>query len=108
MLKNLNWSLWTSSNRNTTNESLKDIISNNEGAIMNSNIFSDLVMTPTVEIEENRIHNLHTELSLLSSILELGYGDFSSTPKKEWLIFMNISFAQGTGTPKQDILEVPG
>ena len=108
MRKKLNWELYTNSNRNTIIESFKDVISNNDGSIMNFNMFSDLAMTLSVEIEENRIEDLHNELSLLAGISEIGYDDFSSNSKKEWLIFMTISFTKGTGEIKQVIPEAPG
>ncbi|MDX5584883.1 MAG: hypothetical protein QNK20_08100, partial [Aureibaculum sp.] len=77
------------------------------GCIMNFNMFSDLALTLSIEIEENKIQTLHKALSLVVNISEFELDDLNLESKKERLIFMNISFGSGKGEPKHEIPEVP-
>lgn len=68
-------------------------------------MFSDLALTLSIEIEENKIQTLHRALSLVVNISEFELHDMNLGSKKEWLIFMNISFGRGKGELKHEIPE---
>lgn len=106
MAKKLRWTAATSIERNRAIELIKDCISTHDGYIMNFNIFSDLAINLCIEIQEHQILNLYEGLKKIVTISDV---DDTVNPqsKKDWLIFMNISFGKGTGSLKSDIPEVP-
>jgi len=109
MVKNkLNWQAFSSSNRHETIELLKDIISKNDGYIINFAMFSDLAISLTVEIEENKISNLHRELASIVHISEPEPENINLNANTDWWILMNVSFGKGQGNLKVEIPNVPG
>lgn len=106
MQKSLSWEAYSNDGRNRTIEIIRNTISYNDGCIINFNMFSDLAMTLSIEIEEIKIPQLHKALSFVIKLTELEEINFVST--KEWTIFINLSFSNGTGYLKQEIPEVPG
>ena len=109
MVKNkINWQAFSSSNRHETIELLKDTISKNDGYIINFNMFSDLALSLTVEIEENKISNLHRELASILQISESKPEHLNINSKSDWWILMNVSFGKGQGNLKIEIPNVPG
>ena len=55
MQKKLSWQIFSNDDRNKVIEVIKNTISNSGGCIMNFNMFSDLALTLSIEIEENKI-----------------------------------------------------
>ena len=108
MQKALTWTAFTNKKRLNIIEQVKDAISLSDGAIMNSNMFSDLALALSIEIEENRINALYEELLSVLTISSEAPKNMNLNSKKEWLIFINISFGQGKGDHKIDIPNVPG
>ena len=108
MQKKLSWQAFSNSCRNEVIELVKNTISKNDGYIMNFNMFSDLAMSLSLEIEENKIANLHNSLKEILSLSELESETINSTSTKEWMIFINLSFNQGKGDLKFEIPSVPG
>ncbi len=108
MKKKLNWQAFSSEKRIVIIEQVKEVISKNDGCIMNFNLFSDIALSLSIDIEENKIEQLHTALSKILTISELENQEISQTSKKEWLIFMNLSFSNGKGDLKIEIPMVPG
>ena len=104
----LNWQLFSNQDRITAIEALKAIISKNDGYIVNFNLFSDLALSLTVEIEEQNISNLYSELETIISISESKPGNIDDDSKKDWWILMNVSFSKGKGNLKVEIPDVPG
>ena len=104
----LNWQLFSNQDRITAIEALKAIISKNDGYIVNFNLFSDLALSLTVEIEEQNISNLYSELETITSISESKPGNIDDYSKKDWWILMNVSFSKGKGNLKVEIPDVPG
>ena len=102
------WELFSNTNRHEAIDAIKNIISDNDGCIMNFTSFSDLALGLSIEIEENKIQVLHKELSVLGNLSNLESDLINLESKKEWLIFMNISFGQGKGDLKNEIPDVPG
>ena len=107
MKKKLSWQVFSNDDRNEVIEAVKNTISNSGGCIMNFNMFSDLALTLSIELEENKIQTLHKALSLVVNISEFELHDLNLESKKEWIIFMNISFGSGKGELKHEIPEVP-
>ena len=108
MKNKLIWTAYSSKHRIEIIENIKDIISKNDGYIMNFNMFSDLAINLSIEIPEDRIIELHTALNSILKISNISSEDVSNKSKKEWVIFMNISFSKGTGELKIKMPEVPG
>ena len=108
MQKKLSWKAFSNNERNAVIEAIKHAISICDGCIINFNMFSDLALNLSIEIEENKIQELHCALSLVVNVSELDLHDINLESKKEWLIFINTSFSRGKGELKQKIPEVPG
>ncbi len=108
MLKKLNWQAYTSKDRNEITEKIKDLISHNDGCIVNFTLFSDLALTLSVEIEEQHILTFHKALSEVLSVDALDDTIINPASNREWIIFLNISFSFGTGKMKRIVPAVPG
>jgi hypothetical protein len=107
MQKKLSWQAFSNGDRNTIIESVKNAISSNDGCIMNFNMFSDLALSLSIEIEAYKAKELYKSFSEILSIND-DENAINSESKKELLIFMNISFGKGKGTLKSQIPAVPG
>lgn len=108
MIKKLNWKAYTSEGRNNAIEKIKEAISVSDGYILNFNMFSDLAMSLAIEIEECKIIRLHNSLSGILKVSDLDEQSINVASKKEWLIFLNLSFSSGKGELKKSIPAVPG
>ncbi len=60
---NVNWTIFSNKERTQAIEDLKTLIEKNEGYIINFNLFSDLAMSLTVEIEERNILGFYKAIS---------------------------------------------
>lgn len=89
-------------------EVIKDVISQNDGYIMNFTMFSDLALSLIVEIKAGQISTLHEALTQEVKVSELDSDNSHLKSQKEWLIYMHISFSNGKGDLKQEIPAVPG
>ena len=107
-MQKLNWQAFSNRQRVTVIEEVKGVISRNEGYITNFNMYSDLAMSLSIEIEEKRIQALHLALSERLTISPRELSGIDERSDKDWLIFMNISFGSGTGKLKREIPSVPG
>ncbi len=108
MQKKLSWEAISNAERNATIDAVKRAISGANGCIMNFNMFSDLAMSLSIEIEEHHIANLHHALDQLVHISDLELPNLNSASSREWMVYLNLSFGKGTGELKQVIPEVPG
>jgi len=108
MQKKLSWEVFSKDDRNNAIEAIKHTISDGDGCIMNFSMFSDLALTISVEIEEEKIQKLYKAFSLVATMSADLPSDINQQSKKEWIIFLSISFIKGTGELKQQIPEVPG
>lgn len=104
MKKKLNWDAFSSHKRIVAIEEIKQVINKNGGYIINFQMFSDLAMSLSIEIEEKQILVLHTELQKIISLAALGSTIIDQNSKKEWMILMNISFSDGSGNMKHEII----
>lgn len=104
----LNWQAYSNKERIKIIESIKETISKSDGYIINFTLFSDLALSLNIEIEENKISDLHSELSKFIKISEPLPDNLNLNSSKEWWILMNISFSKGKGDLKVEIPNVPG
>ncbi len=108
MQKKLHWEIYSNENRVSSIEEIKSIIARNDGSIMNFNMFSDLALTLSVEIEEKNIEKLHNAFTSRFNTSEFEVQNINNESRKEWMIYMNISFSKGTGNLINEIPDVPG
>lgn len=108
MQKKISWEAFSNDDRNKVIEAIKKTIASCDGCIINFNMFSDLALSLSIEIEENNIQKLHKGLTKVVIISDLELSNINLKSKKEWLIFLNTSFTNGKGILKQEIPEVPG
>jgi hypothetical protein len=108
MLNKLNWQVFSNKERNEAIEEIKRIISKNGGYIINFNLFSDLALSLTIEIEEKSILSLYKEIDKTLKISEPEPENLDINSNKDWWILMNVSFSKGKGILKVEIPNVPG
>jgi hypothetical protein len=75
---------------------------------LNSNFFSDLALSLTIEIEEKHIASLYTRLKEAMNISTFDFDNIDRQSQKEWWIFLNITFTRGKGDLKIATRDVPG
>ena len=107
-MKKLNWNAFSDKPRLEVIDQVKDALSKNGGCIMNFNMFSDLALALSVEVEEDQIIKLHSALGSILKVSDLDWKQTIGNSKREWMVFINISFKQGKGNLKADIPAVPG
>lgn len=107
MQQKLNWHAYSNDDRNKIIEEVKEAISTSGGCILNFNMFSDLALSLSIEVEENRIQDLYKLLSYILKVSDFNPVNINQESRKEWLVLMNISFAKGKGELKKDVPEVP-
>ncbi|MBV1888402.1 MAG: hypothetical protein KUG51_03855 [Urechidicola sp.] len=108
MQKKLNWEVFSNKDRNTVIESVKSVIFSSDGCLVNFTMFSDLAIALSVEIEENKIITLYNAISNIVEISNFEKKEININSKKEWLIFINVSFSKGKGELKIELPAVPG
>ena len=108
MQKRLIWQAYTNDDRHKIIEAVKQGISVNDGSIMNFNMFSDLALSLSIEIDENRMLDLHRTLSGILEISDFNAESIEPKSTKEWLVFINISFGGGKGQLRTEKPAVPG
>ena len=107
MRRKLYWKASANDDRTQIIEKVKKLISQHDGYIAHFNLFSDLALSLCIEIEEKQIAGFHEDLKDFLVINEIE-SDLNPHSIHEWWVFMNISFAQGSGKLKRGIPHVPG
>lgn len=108
MIKKFNWEGFSNQERNKVIEDIKDRISVSDGYILNFQLYSDLALSLSIEIEEASIVTLYEKLAQVITLSPFDFQLIDSTSKKECLLFLNLSFAKGSGKLKIKIPSVPG
>ena len=108
MQPKLNWQAFSSDDRNKIIAEIKECILGNDAYIVNFNLFSDYALSLSIEVSENQILPLYQALAKITTISEFDAESLSKHSKKEWLVFLNISFTNAQGKLKSIIPEVPG
>ncbi|MCR9289157.1 MAG: hypothetical protein NXI23_17415 [Bacteroidetes bacterium] len=106
--KKLSWQAFSMKDRNEIIEKIKAVISNNDGYIIHFQMFSNLALSLSIEIEENKITNLHKRLSHIINLTEPEPNNLNQYSKLDWWILMNVSFGKGKGDLKMEIPNVLG
>jgi hypothetical protein len=99
---------WTGICREGRNSGISRLVEciNKYGSVINSNFFSDLSMSLTIEISENQIKPLYNNLK---DIIEVFCDiDVILNTSTDSMILFNIAFTKGTGNLRIEVLEVPG
>ncbi len=108
MLKKLNWEIYSNKDRNTVIDAIKAKLLTSETCIINSSMFSDLALSLSVEIEQNKVTALYEALSSIVTISDLDLNNINTNSSKDCLIFINVSFTSGTGDLRIEMPDVPG
>jgi hypothetical protein len=108
MHQTVNWQAYSSNNRNKAIDAVKGVIFSSGGYIVNFNMFSDLAISISIEIEEKDIEDLHKAFSGILNISDIDLDKINVKSNKEWLVLLNISFNKGKGELKRNIPAVPG
>lgn len=104
-MKNIFWTGFSNEERHSAIDKIKSAISK-YGDVVDVHLFSDISLSMTVEIEENKIEPLYEELNKI--IIVQKSEDVHPISKKERNIYLNITFAKGTGNLKIEVPSVPG
>lgn len=99
------WTGISNDERHSAINKIKDVVSK-YGYLVDVHLFSDISLNMTIEIEELKIDKLYDELNKLIGVQMPGY--LNSISKKERTIYLNITFAKGTGNLKIEVPSVPG
>lgn len=108
MQKFYKWEGITSSNRNQVINELKEAISIADGAIINFTKYSDLALSLSVEIGDDKVGALHHGLEAIMKIEKKNAQKPVGGSNSEVIVLLNISFAKGTGDLRNKIPDVPG
>jgi hypothetical protein len=77
------------------------------GFILDYKLFSDISIAIQIEIDENKIQQLFNILSTYMSI-ELDESHINNESDRTRMIFLNITFVNGTGNLKIEVPSVDG
>lgn len=104
-MENIFWTGLSKEERHSAIDEIQRVISD-YGYVVDVHFFSDISLSMTIEIEESKIDDLYEELTKIIEIQTTEY--LHSTSKKERTVYLNITFAKGTGNLKIEIPSVPG
>jgi len=108
MQKKVHWQGFSGEERNKVIAKIKDVVSAHGGGITDFKMFSDLDLNLSIEIEEDRIIELHHALKEILDVSDSDLEDINNESKNEDIVFLHISFSKGKGELKIEIPEVPG
>jgi hypothetical protein len=108
MSRKLNWVGFSSGDRTRTIEEIKRTVIRSDGFIISFNMFSDLALSLIIEILEKRVRDLHAALQKILDLTDLDPSLFDPQSQKEWMILLNITFADGTGNLSHEIPAADG
>ncbi len=104
-MQNIFWTGFSNDERHTAINKVNSLISK-YGDIVDFHLFSDISLSMTIEIEEYKIDKLYDELTEIIGIQKTEC--LNSISKKERTIYLNLTFADGTGNLKIEVPSVPG
>lgn len=104
-MNNLFWTAYCSAPRHKAINEIQKVISW-YGDVTDFKFFSDISITLIIEIKEANIDNFFKNLSTLITMDRIE--PLNPNAQKERTIFLNISFANGTGDLKIEVPAVPG
>ncbi|TDH26924.1 hypothetical protein EXU57_08960 [Segetibacter sp. 3557_3] len=104
-MENIFWIGYSNDERPVAIDKIRHVVSR-YGDIVDFHIFSDISLSMTIEIEEYKIDCFYDELTQIIGVQKSAY--LKSNPKKERTIYLNITFAKGTGNLEIGVPSVPG
>lgn len=104
-MEHIFWTGFSNDERHAAIDKIQGVISK-YGDVVDFHLFSDISLSLTIEIEEFKIDELYDELTKIIGIQKPEY--LSSISKKERTVYLNITFAKGTGNLKIEVPAVPG
>lgn len=104
-MENIFWTGYSNDERHTAINKIQSVVSK-YGDLVDFKLFSDISLSMTIEIEEFKIDKLHDELSKNIAIEKSEY--LNSISRNERTVYLNITFARGTGNLKIEVPSVPG
>ena len=104
-MANIFWAGFSVDERHAAIDGIRSVVSR-FGDIVDARLFSDLSLSLTIEIQELKMDGLYDELSKIIGLPEPKYQNSTST--KERTLYLNITFAKGTGNLKREVPAVPG
>lgn len=104
-MNNLFWTGYSNAPRHEGINEIQKIISR-FGDVTDFKFFSDISVTLIIEIKEANVDDLFDNLGKL--IAMDGFEYLNSKSQKERTIYLNISFAKGTGDLIIEVPSVPG
>ena len=99
---------WTGYYNGSRHAGINDIqnIVTKYGDVVDFKLFSDISITLVIEAKELNIDKMYNDLS--NSISIDPFNLLNSKSQKERTIFLNITFAKGTGDLRIEVPSVPG
>lgn len=104
-MENIFWTGYSNDERHASISSIKNVVSK-YGDIVDFKFFSDISLTMVIEIEEFKIDTLYNELA--NTLRMDKFENLNSVSKKERKVYLNITFAKGTGNLTIEVPFVPG
>lgn len=105
MRENIFWTGFSDDERHSAINKIQRVISK-YGDLVDIHLFSDISLSMTIEIEEFKIDRLYDELTKIIRVQKPEY--LNSISKKERTLYINITFAKGTGNLKIEVPSIPG
>lgn len=104
-MQNIFWSGYSNTERHAAIDKIKSVITK-YGDMVEVKFFSDISLTMVIEVEECKIDSLYDELSDKIGMDKFAY--LNSTAKQERTLYLNVTFAKGTGNLAIEVPAVPG
>jgi hypothetical protein len=104
-MKNIFWTGYCNEERQSAIPEIQKIVSK-YGAVVGFKLFSDISLTIVLEIEELKIDQLYDELKKKIGIDQSECLQSNSTLERT--VYLNISFAKGSGNLINETPPVPG
>ena len=104
-MENIFWKGFSDDERHAAIHKIQSVVTK-YGDIIDFHFFSDLSLSMTIEIEEDKIDKLYGDLNGIIGLQ--GHGELHSIVKKERTIYLNITFARGSGRHEIEVPSVPG
>lgn len=99
------WKGFSNKDRNISIFEIEEVV-NRYGFITDYHRFSDMEISIKIEIEEQKIDSLYTDLKKYISLN--ASDDLHLKTNKERLILLNVTFVKSTGDLKNEVPAVPG
>lgn len=104
-MKNIFWTGFSNDERHIAIHKIQNTVSK-YGDIVDFYLFSDISLSMAIEIAEFKIDKLYEELSKVIGLEQAEYLNSIST--KERKLYLNITFAKGTGNLKIEVPTISG